>query len=194
VTDRATWKARHAEPGTPRAPSPWAIDRCRALPAGSTLLDLAAGKGRHARPLARFGLVVVALDFVERAVAEAVRGEDASAAVPLGIVADTAALPLRDGSLDAVLCVNYLERDVFPALRRVLRPGGRLIVETFSRRHLELVRDGRAKGPRSAAVMLEPGELPRLVAPLHVVEHEELHVHDEVCERYVARVVAVKTE
>ena len=45
---------------------------------------------------------------------------------------------------------------------------------------------------RNAAYLLEAGELPRLVAPLVVQEHEEGLVVDDAGERHVARVMAQK--
>jgi hypothetical protein len=40
--------------------------------------------------------------------------------------------------------------------------------------------------------MLEPGELPRLVAPLRVIAGREELVNDDAGERWVASAVAVK--
>jgi hypothetical protein len=49
-----------------------------------------------------------------------------------------------------------------------LRPGGILLYETFTKEHGE--RHGRPSRPEH---LLEPGELPRLVAPLEVVRERE---------------------
>jgi SAM-dependent methyltransferase len=108
------------------------------------------------------------------------------------VVADALALPLREASLDAIVIVNFLERALFPHLAVLLRPGGRLIVETFTTRHLDLVAAGRARGPRNPAYMLAPRELPRLVAPLMVDEYTEVEAMDGPGARAVARMVAVK--
>jgi hypothetical protein len=67
-----------------------------------------------------------------------------------------------------------------------------LIYETFTLEHLDVVARGKARGPRNAAYLLAPGELPLLAAPLDVVEHEECLVADGAGERHVARLVAVK--
>ena len=184
---RARWEARYATAGEDKAPSRWVIERCLALPAATLIVDVAAGLGRHARPLAAAGRRVVAVDFVERAVAHAARG-----GAVLGVVADAALLPFADGSLDAILSVNYLDRSLFAVFARLLRPGGRLVVETYTRRHAALVAEGRARAPRNPAYMLEPGELPRLVAPLAGVDGREELVRDDAGERWVAGVVAEK--
>jgi SAM-dependent methyltransferase len=188
--DRAHWEARYSERGDEldRAPSPWITERALALPDDAVVLDLAGGTGRHAAPLAMAGRSVVVLDFVERAVRVAMRRRSGI----LGVVADTAALPIRSGSLDAIICVSFLDRTIFGALRDLLAPGGVLLYETFTLAHLDVVARGRARGPRNPAFLLHPNELPRLVAPLTVHEHSEGTVIDEVGERSIARVLAKK--
>ena len=165
---------------------------CEVLPDGARVADLAGGDGRHAIPLAERGLEVVLVDFIERAVRLGVECAHVSENAPYGVVADTFALPLRAGAFDAIVIVHFLERALFSQLPSLLRPGGRLIVETFTTDHLRLVESGRARGPRNPAYMLEPGELPHLVAPLVVDEYAEVEAIDGP--RAVARIVARKVE
>jgi len=188
--ERAHWEARYADRANEvdRAPSAWIVDRSHALRADAIVLDVAGGTGRHAAPLARFGRTVVVTDFIERAVAVAV-GRDPHI---LGVVADAGMLPFRGAAFDAIIVVNYLDRSAFKAFAALLEPGGVLLYETFTRPHLEVVARGRARGPRNPAFLLEPGELPTLVAPLMVQEHEERLVVDDAGERHVARVMAMK--
>jgi tellurite methyltransferase len=188
--DRLHWEARYVDrgPEIDRTGSPWVIQKCLALPRTATIVDLAGGVGRHAEPLARQGFRVVVLDFIPRAVATAV-SRDARID---GVVADVRALPLRAESLDAIVVVSFLDRSVIPAMVRALAPGGVLVYETFTIAHLEVVERGAARGPRNPTYLLRLGELPRLVAPLEVQEHEEGLVIDSVGERHVARVMAVK--
>ena len=188
--DRAHWNARYAErgPELDRTPSSWVIDQCRALSPSATIVDLAGGTGRHAEALARSGFRVAVVDFVPRAVAAAVARHDRVE----GLVADARLLPFRDGSIDAIVCVSFLDRSIFPSLAAALRTGGMLVYETFTLAHLDVVARGGARGPRNAAYLLEAGELPRLVAPLEVQVHDERLVVDGAGERHVARVMAVK--
>ena len=188
--DRSHWEARYIErgPEIERGGSPWVIQKCCTLPRAATIIDLAGGVGRHAEPLARQGFRVVVLDFIPRAVATAV----ARHARIDGVVADVRALPLRPHSLDAIVVVSFLDRLVIPAIVEALAPGGVLVYETFTIAHLDVVERGAARGPRNPTYLLQPGELPRLVAPLEVQEHEEGLVIDSVGERHVARVMAVK--
>ena len=107
-------------------------------------------------------------------------------------MADAGSLPLAEGSCDAIVCVSFLDRSLFKVFADTLKPGGVLVYETFTRAHLDVVARGGARGPRNPAYLLEPGELPTLVAPLVVLEHEEGLSVDDAGERHVARVMAVK--
>lgn len=162
------------------------MDAVRRLPADLTIVDLAAGTGRHARPIAESGHVVVAVDFVEVAVRAAVAGHPRIH----GVVADAGALPFRAGTLDAIVVVNFLDRALFPQLVTLLRPGGYLLYETYTDVHLTLVQRGRARAPRDPRYTLRPGELRALVAPLAVIDYREGLVHDEAGERHCASVIA----
>jgi SAM-dependent methyltransferase len=186
--DRARWEARYLDRGSEldRVASTWIVERSVALPEGAVVLDVAGGTGRNAAPVARSGRVVVLADFVEQAVAAAVRRHPRI----LGVVADAGGLPFRAAAFDAVIVVSYLDRSAFKVFAALLKPGGTLLYETFTRAHIEVVARGRARGPTNPAYLLEPGELSRLVAPLELQEHEERLVVDEAGERHVARVMA----
>lgn len=186
MTDRARWEERHRasvwfEPGEP---STWVLEQTASIPRGALIAEIAAGPGRHAAAMARAGLRVLALDFSEPAMhAAALAGRG----LPLhAVVADVHALPVRERALDAIVCVNFLDRTLFPTLHRWLRPEGRVILETFTVRQLEL-----PTGPRAPAHLLEAGELAALIAPMRIVAEREALVRDAAGERYVASVAAV---
>ena len=188
--DRAHWRDRYRERGCEldRNPSDWVVDRCRALPPHALVLDLAGGSGRNAAAIARTGRRVIVMDFVFAAVEGATGRDDRI----VGLVADARACPLRPNSVDAIVCVSFLDRSVFPTLATLLTAGGTLVYETFTRAHLDVVARGRARGPRNPEYLLEPGELRTLVAPLDVSEYEERLLSDSAGERHVARAVATK--
>ena len=110
------------------------------LEPGAEILDCPCGFGRHAIPLAGAGYRVTALDrsATQLAEAERRRGEGEW---PRFVRGDYRDLPFENGSFDAVFnlfsSLGYLERDqdvgVLREFRRVLRPGGALIVETAHR-------------------------------------------------------------
>ena len=95
-----------------------------ALPAGSTVLDLAAGTGDFCRDLAKAGLLPVGLDLSFGMLSHA--RTDA----PL-VQCDALRLPMQDGAVDGVTCGfalrNFSDLDAFFAeIGRVTRDGGRI--------------------------------------------------------------------
>jgi demethylmenaquinone methyltransferase / 2-methoxy-6-polyprenyl-1,4-benzoquinol methylase len=100
---------------------------------GERVLDLAAGTGTSSVPFAQAGAVVVPCDFSQGMLAV---GKQARTALPF-VAGDGTRLPFADGSFDAVTISFGLRNIVDPdaglsEMRRVTRPGGRLVVCEFS--------------------------------------------------------------
>jgi SAM-dependent methyltransferase len=128
------------------------------LAADSVVADLGAGGGQNSLLLARRGLLPVACDVVPAA--------RHSGMFAVGMDAGDC-LPFRDGALDGVLAGEIIEHLYDPALllrecRRVLRPGGVLVLTT----------------PNLAAAQdrlrFLVGRAPRQVDPFH--EYLYLHI------------------
>lgn len=110
---------------------------------GSLILDMPCGYGRHSIPLARAGYRVVGADRSQVLVDEARRRAGDIEGLEL-VQADYREIPYPDRRFDAVLNLftslgYYGKEDDTRALaefRRVLRPGGRLVVETMHRDRL----------------------------------------------------------
>jgi ubiquinone/menaquinone biosynthesis C-methylase UbiE len=116
--------------------------RLAACPAGGDLLDVPCGYGRHAIPLARAGYRVTGVDRSPTLLAEARRR--AGDEPPELVEADYRELPFADESFDAALNLFtslgfYGDEEDVKALAeigRVLRPTGRLVIETMHRDRL----------------------------------------------------------
>jgi SAM-dependent methyltransferase len=116
--------------------------RLAACPAGGDVLDVPCGYARHAIPLTRAGYCVTGVDRSPTLLAEARRraGDDGPALVE----ADYRELPFADESFDAALNLFtslgfYGDEEDVKALAeigRVLRPAGRLVIETMHRDRL----------------------------------------------------------
>lgn len=117
-------------------------------PAGGRVLDCPCGYGRHARPLARLGYQVTGADrstlMLERAERESAERERAGAGRVRWVESDYRQLPFADGSFDTVLnmftsfgyCGDEQDTAVLAEYRRVLRPGGTLLIDTTHRDRL----------------------------------------------------------
>jgi len=136
-----------------------AAARLAGCPDGGELLDAPCGFGRHAIPLARAGYRVTGVDRSTVLLDEA-RRRAGGERWPKFVSADYRELPFKDASFDAALnlytSLGYLgdEEDTraLASIRRVLREGGRLVIETMHRdrlvqmvsdRHWRLMGEGR---------------------------------------------------
>lgn len=126
-------------------PMPRVLERVAAeLVGAGDVLEIGAGTGLVTVAIAGVARRVIATDYapamVERLVERVRRERLANVECR---VADLQALEFEPGSFDAVVCANVLHlvpdlRVALAAMKRVLRPGGRLLVPTYA--HDENVR------------------------------------------------------
>ena len=159
------------------APSPWLQRWAHLLPATARVLDVACGRGRHARWLAARGHVVTAVD------------RDAAAIAALDGIAEARQADNESGpwpwpgrQWDLVLVTNYLWRPLTPVLRDAVAPGGWLIHETFAAGNETVGKPSRAD------FLLRPGELLAMHADWRIVGYEDGFVDGPA--RFVQRIVA----
>ncbi|MCA8953214.1 MAG: class I SAM-dependent methyltransferase [Planctomycetes bacterium] len=130
-------------------PSP-AIRRWAALvPAGGEVLDVAAGRGRHALLFAERDHPVTAIDRDTTAL----RGLGASRIAIVEADLEHGPWPLPGRTFAAVVVTNYLWRPLLSTIVASVRPGGVLLYETFA------VGNERYGRPQNPEFLLRPGEL-----------------------------------
>jgi SAM-dependent methyltransferase len=132
------------------------------IPADARVLDCACGIGTQAIGLAVRGYEVVGADLSPKAAARAVVEASARGVALRALASDMRTLPFADSSFDVVLAADnalphlLTSDDVLGALRemrRVLRPGGRLIIST---RDYDAIRRER---PLSTPPSVGPGRV-----------------------------------
>ena len=143
-------------------PSPWIAAWAGLVAPGATVLDLAAGKGRHTSFFAGRGHRVTAVDRDVSALAASDTVEPIAADLE-----DGSPWPLADRRFGGVVVTNYLHRPLFPLLVAAVAPGGVLLYETF------MVGQERLGRPRRPEFLLHDGELlERVRGHLSVIAYE----------------------
>lgn len=183
--DQARWDAMYSESGyfMGKEPARFLEKNVGLLPKGRAL-DLAAGEGRNAVFLAQHGFRVDAVDIspVGLKKAEALARER-------GVEIETIVANLEEYDLgferyDVVANFYYLQRDLTPKIKRALKPGGVVIYETFTLRHLEI--DG-ARGPGRREYYLEVGELKRMFDDFEILHWSETRDVSKAVASLIAR-------
>jgi len=107
------------------------------------ILDVCCGYGRHSVELARRGFQVTGVDVSEMQIAHA-RERAASAGVrPEFVVGDARDMPIQgpyDAAINMFLSFGYFATDaesqaMLSGVARVLRPGGRFLIDFWNREH-----------------------------------------------------------
>jgi SAM-dependent methyltransferase len=151
----------------------------------ATVLDVAAGKGRHAGFFAGLGHVVTVID----------RDISAFAGFPSldfdvrpikADLEDGSPWPLPGQTFGAVIVTNYLYRPLFPILLDSVAPGGVLLYETFMEGN---ERFGRPTNPE---FLLKDGELLEVVRRRFSVTAYEARLVSEPKTAMVQRIAARK--
>src|SRR5688572_14246796 len=145
------WDKRYREGGAGRdEPHPLITTFAAKLPPGRAL-DVACGAGRHAIWLAQHGWEVTAVDSSVVAI-DLVRQ---SGVRVNAIVADLERheFAIEPESFDLIVVCNYLQRDLFPAIRAGRRVGAMVLAV------IAFVDDDPGIKPMNPAFLLNPGEL-----------------------------------
>ena len=156
-----------------------AVALAAAWAAGSQVLDLACGGGRHLRWLASRGCHVLGVD------------RDLSGLANVSGTVDLLQADLEDGPwplagrrFDAVVVTHYLWRPLMPTLLGSLAPGGVLIYETFAQGNETVGRPARPD------FLLQHDELLRHCSGLRVVAYEDGFLPEPA--RFVQRIAAIR--
>ena len=153
---------------TAREPSPLLIKAVKDLKPGCAL-DIACGVGRHAIYLAEHGWQVTAVDssragikILQQRLASCLHQIDAR-------VADLEKheFQIQPAAYDLICDFYYLQRDLFPAIRAGVKPGGAFVAAI----HLD---DGNPNAkPHNPAFLLERGELKTLFSDWEITYYHE---------------------
>jgi SAM-dependent methyltransferase len=160
-------------------PLPWVVQWAGLLPPGATVLDVAAGGGRHAFFFAGRGYKVTAVDRDTSRLADLPDLEIVTADLENG-----GGWPFASRRFGAVVVANYLHRPLMPALLGAIEPGGVLLYQTF------MEGNERFGKPNRPEHLLEDGELLELVRGRFSVVAYEARMISEPKMAMVQRIAA----
>jgi SAM-dependent methyltransferase len=182
----AEWdqRYRNGERGEEREPAPLVRKFVDGLHPGRAL-DLACGGGRHSLYLAKLGWAVTAVDGSPAAL-EILERRAEEAGVPVRAVLSDLEQDnsvIQPAAFDLVLVCYYLQRSLFPAIQRAIRPAGMVIAI------VHIPEEGEEPNEKCAA----PGELRELFAGFHTLHNYQGPPNDAEHRRPVAEIVATQT-
>ena len=130
-------------------------------------LDVAAGTGRNAIFLAERGFRVVAIDISSIALDEARRRAEKRSLAISWQQADLEQIELPQAAYDLILNINYLQRSLFPQIRKALKNNGCVIFQTY-------LIDQQAVGhPKNPTYLLHHNELLEQFRDFRVLHYHE---------------------
>ena len=182
--DRQRWEERYRTQQTAAARRPAEFLVAHADLIGGRVLDVAAGAGRNALFLARRGAVVEGIDIAFAGLQMAYAAARAEGLPVLAVQANLQAFPLPRARYDAVINVRYLQRSLFAALQRALKPGGVILFETFLIDQQGLGHHGNPD------FLLQRGELRAAFSGCEMLLYEEGRFETAGEPAYLARMIA----
>ena len=122
---------------TGKEPSNWLESNANLLNGKGRALDIAAGEGRNSVFAASLGYEVLCMDISDIALAKAktLAKENNVDIKTLSADLDNSLLPGNE--YDLVICFNFLERKLFPEIKKTLKSNGILVYETFTTDYLK---------------------------------------------------------
>lgn len=166
--DRRRWDEKWREHLGPAPPSEL-LQKHASLMTGGLALDGACGLGQNTLWLARQGYRALGIDVsyvaLQRAASRARRQGLQLRTLFAQVDLDRWRAPPE--CVDLICVFRFLDRGLWPVIKRILRPGGLLFYETRHRGFL-------ARRPEATtAYLLRPGELRSVFAKWQILVHEE---------------------
>ena len=137
------------------------------LPKGQ-VLDLAMGEGRNGVFLATQGFTVTGVDISEEGLKKAQTLATEQGVTLTTIAADLETYEIPPKTFDVIICTYYLQRDLLPKIATALKPGGMVLIETYTVDHLQYQ-------PRfNKDYLLKPNELLSMLPGLRILRYQEV--------------------
>ena len=168
-SDKQKWDKKYARSDQTNPPSELLVQYWESAPMGHAL-DLACGLGRHALFLAEKGFELDAVDISPIGLARINHPRIKT------IEADLDTWPIPANAYELIINFNFLDRRLFPAIAKALKPGGVLIFETALLENTHI---------RTESFKLHPGELKAAFSDLEEIHYVEKNARASLVSRKV---------
>ncbi len=162
--DALRWNKRYTQESERRArPRDWLINHISQISNMGVALDLAMGLGENAGFLSNKGWRVIGVDI------SSIAAMKAKTKYPniLPVIADLTSPLFTKHKFDLVMNFYYLERNLIPSFRYLVKPGGFLLMETLTK-SMQVVRPDI-----SSELLLDKGELKELFSEWEILDYRE---------------------
>jgi len=173
TAEKAFWNDRYSrDPRAPSKPSGFLVKYEHLLPGQGIALDIACGTGDNAMFLAR-QLNVVGIDISDVAINIAKKKVSiAGMESRITFIVDDSRDALERGEssqYDIVASIDYFEPDIVPSMKRVLKPGGTVIIQAYTTNDEHL---GASKRMKDKLVTEESFFEPGMFGGFWILVHE----------------------
>ena len=134
LKDKEKWDHKYETPEyiTGKEPVEWLKDHSDMLNGKGSALDIASGEGRNAVFAAEKGYRTLAVDISAVGLGKAHALADEKGVTIETCVVDLDNWKIKQNAFDLILCFNFLDRRIFPAIKNTLKPRGLIFYETFT--------------------------------------------------------------
>ena len=181
LKDKEKWNSKYAshEHLTEKKPVEWLKDHADMLNGKGLALDIASGEGRNAVFVAEKGYQTVAVDISAVGLEKARCLADEKGVTIETCVADLDKWEIKQNAFDLIICFNFLDRRIFPAIKNALKPGGLIFYETFTVDYLKYSNFKREW-------VLEHNELLDTFKELRILNYREIDAKDKALASLIA--------
>ena len=162
-----------------KKPVPFLVDNVNILPKGKAL-DLAMGEGRNGVYLATKGFDVLGLDISPVGLDKAQMLAEENGVTISTAIADLEEVDLEKDTYDVILCMYYLQRDLFSKMKDALKSGGMVVVETYNTDYLKYSNFNKK-------YLLEPNELLEIFKDFKIIKYEMFDDGEEAYSSIIAQ-------
>ena len=179
--DKEKWDHKYETPDyiTGKEPVELLKDHSDMLDGKGSALDIASGEGRNAVFAAENGYQTLAVDISTTGLEKAHALADEKGVSIKTQLVDLDNWKIKQNAFDIILCFNFLDRQIFPAIKCALKPGGLMFYETFTVDYLKYSSFKREW-------VLEHNELIDAFSELRILYYREVDVNNKALASLIA--------